>query len=158
MENTLEGTRFDLPSMVFQKVKEHMFQAQAVWDPTAGHNFLHPMRKQWSAELSSASAFLDNLLNGATFGQARPSRTGPPFCEGEVSVCSDPPPEPQASWVGVLPPKMEKMVFQKVEACKTQLGATWPPSFWQRFLKMLIHKNVRDPALAAEYLDRMLAE
>ena len=31
------------------------------------------------------------------------------------------------------------------------------PSFWQRFLKMLIHKNLKDPTLAAEYLDRMLA-
>ena len=68
-----------------------MFQAQAFSDPKVGVDFLGQWKIKIFKEPSSASAFLDNLLAGATFGQTLPSRTAvPPFCEGEASPCLTP--------------------------------------------------------------------
>ena len=87
----LEAGIFDLRTMVFQKVKAHMFRAQAFWDPNVGSRFFRAMEKKNFKEPSSASTYLDYLLAGATFGQTRPSRTAvPPFCEGEASPCLTP--------------------------------------------------------------------
>ena len=46
VENTSEGAIFDLPTMVFQKVKEHMSQAQAVWDPMVGRQCLQMLENK----------------------------------------------------------------------------------------------------------------
>ena len=61
VENILEGAIFDLPTMVFQKVKDHMFRV--VWDPTVGHKFLHAMENKGFTQLSSVFGHFTQWCN-----------------------------------------------------------------------------------------------